>query len=461
MKKILFFFIFMLGVLTSNAANSNDNDIEAMVEMLLNKMTLEEKVRLSYAQSKFSSPGVPRLGVTEVYTSDGPHGVRMEINWNNWDHAGWTNDSCTAFPALTCLAATWQPQLASLYGKMVGEEARYRNKTVLLGPGVNLYRTPLNGRNFEYMGEDPYLASRMCVPYIQGLQSNGVACCVKHYALNEQENFRNHVDVRVSDRAIYELYLRPFHAAVTEGGAWSIMGSYNQYLNQHATHNARLINDILKNEWGFDGAVITDWGAAHNTNEAIFNGLDLEMGSFTDGLSTEVPISSYDDYYLGRAYLEKCRKGEVPDSIINDKARRMLRLILRTGMAANRGFGAMNSPEHVAAARKIAQEGIVLLKNNGILPLAPKDKMKILVVGENATRSLCAGGGSSELKPHDEVSPLRGIEERFGDRSWNIQKAMNRDAQCSEKWMFCHNPFMIRSGMKLLKKQKKRIMLSM
>lgn len=156
MKKILFFFIFMLGVLTSNAANSNDNDIEAMVEMLLNKMTLEEKVRLSYAQSKFSSPGVPRLGVTEVYTSDGPHGVRMEINWNNWDHVGWTNDSCTAFPALTCLAATWQPQLASLYGKMVGEEARYRNKTVLLGPGVNLYRTPLNGRNFEYMGEDPY-----------------------------------------------------------------------------------------------------------------------------------------------------------------------------------------------------------------------------------------------------------------------------------------------------------------
>lgn len=413
MKKILFLF-FILGVLTSNAAGNGD--IESMVEALLNKMTLEEKVRLSYAQSKFSSPGVARLGVPELYSSDGPHGVRMEICWDSWEHAGWTNDSCTAFPALTCLAATWQPELANLYGRMVGEEARYRKKNVLLGPGVNLYRTPLNGRNFEYMGEDPYLASRMCVPYIQGLQSNGVACCVKHYALNEQETFRNHVDVRVSDRALYELYLRPFHAAVVEGGAWSVMGSYNQYLNQHATHNARLINDILKKEWGFDGAVITDWGAAHNTDEAIFNGLDLEMGSFTDGLSAEAPINSYDDYYLGRAYLEKCRRGEVPDSIINDKARRMLRLILRTGMYNNHGLGSMNSPEHIAAARKIAQEGIVLLKNNGILPLVPEDNTKILVVGENATRSLCAGGGSSELKPRDEVSPLRGIKERFGNK---------------------------------------------
>lgn len=404
----------MLGALTSIAAEGDD--IERMVEQLLSKMTLEEKVRLCYAQSKFSSPGVQRLGVPEVYTSDGPHGVRMEINWNDWSHAGWTNDSCTAFPALTCLAATWQPSLAAMYGRMVGEEARYRKKNVLLGPGVNLYRTPLNGRNFEYMGEDPYLASQMCVPYIQGLQSNGVACCIKHYALNEQETFRGHVDVRVSDRALYELYLRPFRAAVIEGGAWTIMGSYNQYLNQHATHNARLINEILKGEWGFDGAVITDWGAAHNTDEAIFNGLDLEMGSYTDGLSTEAPINSYDDYYLGRAYLEKCRRGEVPDSVINDKARRILRLILRTEMAAGRGFGSMNSPEHVAAARKIAQEGIVLLKNSGILPLAPKDGAKILVVGENATRSLCAGGGSSELKARDEVSPLRGIQERFGDR---------------------------------------------
>lgn len=416
MKKLFFASLSLLFSIASMSvlAQPAPDNVEQMVESLLSQMTLEEKVRLSYAQSKFSSPGVQRLGVPEVMTSDGPHGVRMEINWNDWNHAGWTNDFCTAFPALTCLAATWQPEMAQLYGKMVGEEALYRHKTVLLGPGVNLYRTPLNGRNFEYMGEDPILASRLCVPYIQELQSNGVACCVKHYALNEQETFRDFVDVRISDRALYELYLRPFHAAVKEGGAWSVMGSYNQYQNQHATHNKRLINDILKKEWGFDGAVISDWGATHNTQEAIFNGLDLEMGSFTDGLSSEAPINGYDDYYLGRAYLEKCRRGEVPIEVINDKAKRMLRLIVRTEMAPNRGFGSLNSPAHVAAARKIAQEGIVLLKNNGLLPIVPKNPMTILVVGENATRSLCAGGGSSELKVKDEVSPLRGIQERFG-----------------------------------------------
>lgn len=412
MKKSLLLTLLLFSMTTLSIAAGDG--IEATVESLLGQMTLEEKVRLCYAQSKFTSPGVARLGVPEVYTSDGPHGVRMEINWNDWNHAGWTNDYCTAFPALTCLAATWQPELARLYGRSVGEEARYRKKTVLLGPGVNLYRTPLNGRNFEYMGEDPLLASRMCVPYIRGLQSNGVACCVKHYALNEQETWRGHVDVRVSDRALYELYLRPFHAAVTEGHAWSLMGSYNQYLDQHASHNARLLNDILKGEWQWDGAVISDWGATHNTQEAIFNGLDLEMGSYTDGLSSEAPINTYDDYYLGRAYLEKCKRGEVPEEIINDKARRMLRMIVRTEMSDRKGFGSINSPEHVAAARAIAQEGIVLLKNNGILPLAPAGK-RILVVGENATRSLCAGGGSSELKPRDEVSPLRGIKERFAD----------------------------------------------
>lgn len=418
MKHLLTTAACLLSMTFANAQPAvQPKDLEDRVEAALSKMTLEEKIRLSYAQSKFTSPGVARLGIPELSTSDGPHGVRMEINWNDWNHANWTNDYCTAFPALTCLAATWQPELARLYGRMVGEEARYRKKSVLLGPGVNLYRTPLNGRNFEYMGEDPILASRMCAPYIQGLQSNGVACCVKHYALNEQETFRGHVDVRVSDRALYELYLRPFEAAVKEGKAWSLMGSYNQYLDQHASHNKRLLNDILKGEWQFDGAVISDWGACHNTDEAIFYGLDLEMGSYTDGLSQEAKVDTYDDYYLGKRYLDKCRKGEVPEEVINDKARRMLRLIMRTSMSSSDyGFGAMNSPEHIAAARKIAQEGIVLLKNSAnMLPLAPAKGSKILVVGENATRSLCAGGGSSELKPKDEVSPLRGLQERFGN----------------------------------------------
>lgn len=392
--------------------------IDLRVKDALSRMTLEEKCRLSYAQSKFSSPGVARLGIPELYMSDGPHGVRPEINWNNWYHAEWNNDAVTAFPALTCLAATWNPEMALIYGKSVGEEARYRKKNVLLGPGVNIYRTPLNGRNFEYMGEDPLLAGTMAVPYIQGLQSNGVACCLKHYALNDQEVYRGHVDVKVSDRALYEIYLPAFKKAVEEGGAWSIMGSYNQYLNAHACSNRDLLHDILKGEWKFQGAVITDWGGCHNTRESALNGLDLEMGSYTNGLTSEANGYGYDDYYLGKAYLEMCRKGEIPDSVINDKAGRMLRLLFLTN--GGKGFGSLNSEAHVSAARTIANEGVVLLKNTpvdgaALLPLDVKTYHNILVVGENATKPLCPGGGSSELKAKDEVSPLRGLKERYGN----------------------------------------------
>lgn len=202
--------------------------IEERVEDALSRMTLEEKVRLCHAQSKFSSAGVPRLGIPEIRMSDGPHGVRAEINWNDWGYSNWTNDSITAFPALTALAATWNPELSAIYGKSIGEEARYRDKNVMLGPGVNIYRTPLNGRNFEYMGEDPYLSGEMVVPYIQELQKNGVAACVKHFALNNQERWRGSINVVLSDRALYEIYLPAFKKAVIDGGAWSIMGAYNQ-----------------------------------------------------------------------------------------------------------------------------------------------------------------------------------------------------------------------------------------
>ena len=242
--------------------------LEERVKDALSRMTLEEKVKMCHAQSKFSSPGVPRLGIPEIWMSDGPHGVREEIQWNSWNVASWTNDSCTAFPALTCLAATWNPDMSALYGKAIGEEARYREKDVLLGPGVNIYRTPLNGRNFEYMGEDPYLASVMVVPYIQGVQKNGVAACVKHYALNNQELWRGHINVELSDRALQEIYLPAFKAAVMQGHVWSIMGSYNKVRGQHACHNELLLQRILKKDWRFDGVVITDWGGAHDTREA-------------------------------------------------------------------------------------------------------------------------------------------------------------------------------------------------
>lgn len=390
-----------------------DAPIEDRVEDALSRMTLEEKVALCHAQSKFSSAGVPRLGIPELWMSDGPHGVRPEINWNDWGHAGWTNDSVTAFPALTALAATWNPALSAAYGKNVGEEARYREKDVLLGPGVNIYRTPLNGRNFEYMGEDPYLASVMVVPYVRELQKNGVAACVKHFALNNQERWRGNINVDVSDRALYELYLPAFKAAVQQGGAWTVMGAYNKVWNQHCCHNKRLLEDILRGEWGFDGAVITDWGGAHDTREAALNGLDIEMGSFTNGLTSESEFT-YNDYYLARPFLELIRKGEVPESVADDKARRILRLIFRTAMNTRKPFGSLHSPEHYAAAKAIGDESIVLLKNSGILPLDPAAGKRILVVGDNATRVLTNGGGSSELKVKDYISPIDAITAVFG-----------------------------------------------
>ncbi len=389
--------------------------IEQRVEDALSRMTLEEKVALCHAQSKFSSPGVERLGIPEVWMSDGPHGVRAEINWNDWGYSGWNNDSITAFPALTALAATWNPELAALYGKSVGEEARYREKDVLLGPGVNIYRTPLNGRNFEYMGEDPYLAGEMVVPYVQELQKNGVAACVKHFALNNQEKWRGTVNVDLSDRALYEIYLPAFKKAVKDGGAWAIMGAYNQIWNQHCCHNHRLLKDILRDEWGFDGVVITDWGGAHDTKEAALNGLDIEMGSYTNGLTSESQFG-YDDYYLAKPYLEMIKSGEVPESTVDEKARNILRLIFRTAMNTDKPFGSKCTPEHYAAAKLIGDESVVLLKNSGILPIDASDYKNILVVGDNAIRRLTDGGGSSELKPKDYVSPLSALQALWGDK---------------------------------------------
>jgi beta-glucosidase len=401
--------------------------IEKRIDAALAEMTLEEKVALCHAQSKFSTPGVPRLGIPGLMMSDGPHGVRAEINWNDWGYAGWTSDSVTVFPALTALAATWNPCLSGAYGKSVGEEARYRNKNILLGPGVNIYRTPLNGRNFEYMGEDPYLSGEMVVPYIQNLQKNGVAACVKHYALNDQEHWRGHIDVEVSDRALYEIYLPAFKRAVVDGGAWSIMGSYNKYRGQHACHNERLLNKILKGEWNFDGCVITDWGGAHDTREAALNGLDIEMGSFTNGLTSESEYT-YDHYYLANPYLQMLKSGEVPMSTIDDKARRILRLIFRTSMNETGSFGRMGNQEHYDVCRAIGDEAVVLLKNQPavkkgakLLPIDADKYDRIVVVGDNAVRRLNEGGGSSELKAKIMISPLQALKEKYGDKVTFVQ----------------------------------------
>lgn len=390
--------------------------IEERVEDALPRLTLKEKIALVHAQSKFNSAGVPRLGIPEFWMTDGPHGVRPEVLWDEWDQAGWTNDSCVAFPALTCLAATWNPEMSLLYGQSIGEEARYRNKTVLLGPGVNIYRTPLNGRNFEYMGEDPYLSAHMVVPYIQGVQQNGVAACVKHFALNNHEVNRHTTNVIVDDRALYEIYLPAFKAAVQEGKAWAIMGSYNLYKGQHCCHNQYLLNDILKGEWGFDGVVISDWGGAHDTDQAITNGLDMEFGSWTNGLSNGAS-NAYENYYLAMPYLQRIQEGKVGTKELDDKVRRILRLAFRTTMNTSRPWGAILSPEHYEAARRIGEEGIVLLQNEGgLLPINLDKAKKIAVIGENAIKMMTVGGGSSSLKVQREISPLDGIRQRVGNQ---------------------------------------------
>lgn len=391
--------------------------VSERIEDALSRMTLQEKVAMTHAQSKFCSPGVARLGIPEFWMTDGPHGIRPEVKWDEWEQAGWTNDSCVAFPALTCLAATWSPEISLLYGQSIGAEARYRNKTMLLGPGVNIYRSPLNGRNFEYMGEDPYLASRMVVPYVQGVQQNGVAACVKHYALNNQEVNRHTTNVIVDDRALYEIYLPAFKAAVQEGKTWGIMGSYNLYKGQHGCHNQYLLNDILKGEWGFDGVVVSDWGGVHNTMESITNGLDMEFGSWTNGLSNGAS-NAYDNYYLAQPYFKLIQSGKVGTKELDDKVRRILRLAFRTTMDRNRPFGALTADAHFAAARKIGEEGIVLLQNNNnVLPIDLNKAKKIAVIGENALKMMTVGGGSSSLKVKYELSPLDGIKRRVGDKA--------------------------------------------
>ena len=380
--------------------------IEQRVEDALQRMTLDEKIAVIHAQSKFSAAGVKRLGIPDMWTDDGPHGVRPDVLWDEWVQAGQTNDSCVAFPALTCLAATWNPQMARLYGESLGEEALYRDKDMILGPGVNILRTPLNGRNFEYMGEDPFLASQMVAPYVQGLQSKGISSCVKHYALNNDETYRHQVNVKVSDRALHEIYLPAFKAAVQEGKAWAIMGAYNLYNNQHNCHNEILLNNILKRDWAFDGVVVSDWGGAHNMDEAIRNGLDMEFGTWTDGL-TMGATNAYDNYYLSLSYKKAIQNGTYTERELNDKVRRVLRLHFRTTMNRQRPYGALCSDAHYEAARKIGTEGIVLLKNSpsfpkgeSILPLTAEklSGSSILVVGENAIKPMTVGGGSSSLK---------------------------------------------------------------
>jgi beta-glucosidase len=381
--------------------------VEARVEDLLSRLTLEEKISLVHGDSKFTTAAIPRLGIPRRWMSDGPHGVREDVGPDTWAASGHTDDFSTYLPPLIGVAATWNPEDARAMGEVIGEEARRRGKDIMLGPGVNMQRTPLCGRSFEYMGEDPWLTGRMAVAYIQGVQSKNVASCVKHFAANNQETHRTSVNVQMDERTLREIYLPAFKAAVQEGGAWCVMGAYNQFRGTHCCENAYLLNNVLKGEWGFTGMVISDWGGVHDTDEAVRNGLDLEMG-------TEI-INSYSEFYLADDFLKGIRSGKYPIALLDDKVRRNLRVMIATHVLDERAPGSLNTVSHQMTARKLAEEGIVLLKNAGaVLPLNVTSLHTIAVIGENATRKQAHGGDSSAIKAFYEVTPLEGIVTRCG-----------------------------------------------
>ena len=380
--------------------------LETRVEDLLSRLTLEEKISIIHADSKFTTVAIPRLGIPRRWMSDGPHGVREDVGPDTWQPAGHTDDFSTAMPAGICLAATWNPDLGYTEGETIGQEARKRGKDIMLGPGVNIMRTPLCGRNFEYLGEDPFLTSRMAVGFIRGEQSQDISSCVKHFALNNQEFQRGSINVDVDERALREIYLPAFKAAVQEAGVWSVMGAYNQFRGQHCCENDYLLNKILKGEWGFKGLVMSDWNGTHDTREAALNGLDLEMG-------TE---KIYNDFYLAQPYLDGLKNGEFPMAGLDEKVRRNLRVMFATHVFdPGRKTGSLNTAAHEAVARRVAEEGIVLLKNeNHALPLDTAKIRSIAVIGENAVRLQSHGGESSEIKAFYEITPLQGLINRVG-----------------------------------------------
>jgi len=385
---------------------TKENEIK--IEKLLSEMTLEEKVSMCHANSKFASNGVERLNISELTMMDGPHGVRSDVERDSWRCLNREEDKCTYLPTETALAATFDPKLARKFGETLGAEARYRGKDIILGPGVNIIRTPLCGRNFEYMSEDPCVIEKMAPELVKGIESQDTAACVKHYCLNNQEYDRGRVNVEVSDRALHEIYLRGFYAAVIGGGASSVMGAYNRYKNEHMCHNSYLVKDLLKGKWGFRGVYLSDWAGAHDTDECIKNGLDIEMG-------TNKP---YNEYYMADAMLEKAKNSAEVRAEIDDKVRRILRLMLSVGkLSENRKKGEYNSEKHHQTAYDIAADGMVLLKNtDNILPLKEEKLKNILVVGKNAAAKHSEGGSSSGVRALYEVTPLEGIKNRLSDK---------------------------------------------
>lgn len=436
MNKLFYFiiisFIFPSCINSVTNRNGYDPKISSQIDSLINQMTLQEKIGMIHGNSKFTSAGVKRLNIPEWHMSDGPNGIREEISRDSWTPAGWTNDSSSYFPTGTALAATWNPDLAYQEGQALGEEARWRGKDVLFGPGINIQRTPLCGRNFEYMGEDPLLISKICVPLIKGIQSKDVAACVKHYIANNQEVNRSEVDVEMSERALHEIYLPGFKAAIEKGGVYVIMGAYNKFRGTWCCENEYLLKNIVRDECGFKGVVLSDYGAVHSIESAVA-GLDMENG-------TNKP---YDKYYFADPLQKTVREGKISEKLINEKVKHILWVMMKTHViGGQRVRGSFVTPEHFCTAYQVAKEAIVLLKNdNKLLPIHPEKIKSIAVIGDNATRKHAHGGNSSGVKAKYEITSLEGLRNRLGNKlTLNIAQGYVKNSGLSEdKLVFNEN----------------------
>lgn len=430
-------FNFVTGY-TQSIQGSDDSNLYARIDSLIRLMTLEEKVTMIKASSAFTSGGVPRLGIPEIMMSDGPHGVRHEHN-RDWSRNDKIDYRSTYLPTGITLAATWNPELGYRFGAVLGSEAKQRGKDIILGPGVNIIRSPLNGRNFEYLSEDPYLNSVMAIGYIKGVQDQGIAACVKHYLANNQETKRQEVNVLMTERALREIYLPAFKAAVQKGNVYTVMGAYNKFRGQYCAHNEYLINKILKTELGFKGALISDWSAVQNTMEALKYGTDIEMGTDMRNWGKW----NYNNFFMGDTAVKLVRAGIIKESLIDEKVRRILWVMHKTKMFEKRTPGAINTKQHQQTALQIAEEAIVLLKNEQVLPLKRTVK-SIAVIGDNATHKHAQGGGSSQVPALYEVTPLQGLKNFLKTDSSKIKFVQGY--QSDKEWK--PNPALIAEAVK-------------
>jgi beta-glucosidase len=423
----------------SQVNTTKDSIIYIKIDSLIRLMTLEEKVSMIKASSSFTNGGVPRLGIPEIVMSDGPHGVRHEHN-RDWSRNDKIDYRCTYLPTGISLAATWNPELGYKFGSVLGSEAKKRGKDIILGPGINIIRSPLNGRNFEYMTEDPYLNSIMAIGYIKGVQDQGISACVKHYLANNQETKRQEVNVLMSERALREIYLPAFKAAIEKGGSYTIMGAYNKFRGQYCAHNEYLINKILKGEFGFRGAVISDWSAVTNTMEALKYGTDIEMGTDMRNWGKW----NYNNFFMGDTAISLVKAGIINESLIDDKVKRILWVMYKANMFGKRTPGEINTSKHQKIALNIAEEAIVLLKNDKILPLKNSSIKSIAIIGDNAVHKHAEGGGSSQVPALYEITPLAGLKNYLKKDSIKIKFAQGYEV--AQDWKY--NPELIAKAVK-------------